>query len=132
MASRYRIYFRDDQGLIATCEDFTADNDVAARRVAAALFAACSDCCASFDLHAGKTRIDSDEVGEPRAGLGHKMQEAVIEVEERLLRSRSQIARSERLIGRLEAIHRQRPPRASATARKQAIWRSLLSWRKTT
>ena len=56
MTVTYQIYLLAD-GRTQAREDFPADDDVAAIRIARALYDACSDVCEAFELWQGKREI---------------------------------------------------------------------------
>jgi len=103
----YRIYFTARHGSILGRHDFEAQDDLAASRIACALFEACSDSCHSLDLWQGTRRI---RVRRPQRSLGladlsDDLQEVAIKTEEMIVRSEFAVAHSRRLIERLDAAH---------------------------
>jgi hypothetical protein len=103
----YRIYFLAGNGRISAHEDFEADTDVSAIRIARALCDACSDVCAGFELWQGQRRIPARQLPHNRASiaeLSDAHQRVVIETEESICRSRWAIAQSQRLMDLLASI----------------------------
>jgi hypothetical protein len=105
--STYRMYFRA-AGEIHGRDDFEADDDVAAIRIARALHDACSDMCQSFELWQGTRKIRTHKrphhVTAGLAGLIEAHQRVTIEREEAISESEWMIARSRRLIETLDRI----------------------------
>ena len=111
----YRIYFYIN-GEIHGRQDFEADGDVAAIRIARVLYDACSDLCDRFELWQGKRQIYARQPHHQRANLADLIedhQRVTIEIEERVRQSRWMIARSQRLIETLDRskIATATPPR---------------------
>ena len=106
----YRMYFTTRLGSIVGRQDFEAEDDVAAIRVAHALFDACSDTCESFDLWQGTHQI---RVPEPHrypqlSDVSDNLQEIAVKTEEMIVRSEWTIAASRRLIEKLEQAKQRR------------------------
>ena len=102
----YTVYFLVS-GRIRARQDFAADNNVDAIRVARQLYDACSDRCESFELWQGDWVISTRPppyLGTSFAGLRVAHQQLVIEMEEAILVSHTLIAQSRRLIERLDRI----------------------------
>ena len=114
MAS-YRIYF-GGENIIRGRHDFDADGDQNAIQIAYALLDACSDDCRSFDLWQHTRRIPIPRMVQPTTfdELSAANQERVVETEERMARSEWAIARSRRLLDRLER------KRADPTSRRSS------------
>jgi hypothetical protein len=102
MAS-YRIYFFGERAILGR-HDFGADNDQSAIQIAHLLFDTCSDDCGSFDLWQGTRRIPTPRLFVPKTfdQLSAANQECVVDTEERIVHSEWRIARSRRLLERLE------------------------------
>jgi hypothetical protein len=103
----YRIYFRTSRGMLAGREEFVAEDDWSALVIATELVDACSDVCVSFELWEGTRRVDREVFGrlEPSsADLNRRMQEAVIEREIMMRDSEWLVARSKRLLQRIEQL----------------------------
>jgi hypothetical protein len=102
----YRMYFLGSYSNRIICrEDFAADNDITALRIARILCDACSDKCQSFELWQGRRRVRARQPPYHRVGfddLSEAAQCAVIDVEERIRQSTWMLARSQRLLERLE------------------------------
>jgi|SRR5215472_3983381 len=98
--SAYRMYFRT-AGEIRGRDDFEANDDVTAIRVARVLYDACSDVCDSFELWQGRRQIPARQAHHQKANLADLIevhQRVAIERAEHISQSRSMIARSKRLI----------------------------------
>jgi hypothetical protein len=98
--SAYRMHFQL-AGHIYGRENFEADDDVAAIRVAGVLYNACADVCDGFELWQGTRQIRVRQAPDERAGLADLVQNhqrIVMEVEERIAQSGWMIARSHRRI----------------------------------
>jgi len=109
----YRIYFVGP-GRISARQDFEADEDVAAIRIARVLYDMCSDICQSFELWQGKRQINAQQPHHSRASLTDLIeahQRVTIDTAEVISERRCMIARSRRLIETLDRIHqRQHQP----------------------
>src|SRR5215471_16074962 len=100
----YRIYFYIN-GEIHGRQDFEADGDVAAIRIARVLYDACSDICESFQLWQGKRHIPALPPRHQQASLAdliEEQQRLAIETEEIISQSKWMIATSRRLIDTLD------------------------------
>lgn len=106
--SAYRMYFRTSYSMIPCRLDFQADDDVAAIRIARALFT-CSDVCQSFELWQGAREIHAQQPHHPRANLIEAHQRLTIETEEAVSQSLSLIARSQCLIETLDRVKSKAP-----------------------
>jgi hypothetical protein len=98
--SSYRMYFQI-KGRIQCRDEFEADDDLAAIRIARVLYDTCSDVCDSFELRQGKRLIPARQAHHQKANLGDLIeahQRMAIEREEHIGQSRGMIARSKRLI----------------------------------
>jgi hypothetical protein len=101
----YRMYFRT-AGQIYGRQDFEADNDVAAIRIARVLYDSCSDISDSFELWQAKRQIRARQPHHQKADLADLIeahQRVALETEERISESRWIIAQSQRLLQILEA-----------------------------
>ena len=105
----YRMYFLA-AGRIEAREDFQADNDIGAIRIAQVLCEACSDRCDSFELWREKRKVDTAQGSQPAslAELTQAHQQLVLETEEAILTSEWMIAQSKHLIERIECLKRGR------------------------
>lgn len=99
----YRMYFLAADRIRAR-EDFEADNDIDGIRIAKVLCDACSDSCDSFELWQEERKVGGAQRFQPVsfAELSHAHQQIVVEMEETILTSNWAIARSRRLIERVE------------------------------
>lgn len=108
----YRVYFRDSS-LIVGRHDFSADDDQSAVTIGDVLCDACSDRCDAFEVWNGDHRV----VGlTPRSSrsvdviLG-RAQASIVKCEEALQSSEWIVARSRKLLERLEELRISDPPR---------------------
>jgi hypothetical protein len=102
----YRMYFYV-KGEIHGRQDFEADDDVAAIRIARVPYDTCSDICESFQLWQGKRPIPALQPHHQKASLGDLIEEhqrVVIDTEEILSQSRWTIANSRRFIETLDRL----------------------------
>ena len=103
----YQIYFLAD-GRTQGREEFQADDDVAAIRIARVLYDACSDVCEAFELWQETRQIRAAQ--QPHhattrlADLIEAHQRVTIDREEAISQSKGMIARSRRLIATLDEI----------------------------
>ena len=106
----YRMYFLVDARIRAR-EDFEADNDIDAIRIAQVLGDACSDSCDSFELWQETRKVDPAPGLQPvsLAELTQAHQQIVVETEETILKSEWTIAQSKRLIDRIERLKQGAP-----------------------
>jgi hypothetical protein len=98
------MYFRTT-GKIHGREDFDADDDVAAIRIARVLYDTCSDVCDSFELWQGARQLRARQPHHQRASLADLIeahQRVTLDTEDRICRSRWRIAQSQRLIQALD------------------------------
>ena len=111
----YRIYFVGP-GRISARQDFEADEDVAAIRIARVLYDMCSDICQSFELWQGKRQINAQQPHHSRASLTDLIEahrRVTIDTAEVISESRRMIARSRRLIETLGRIKSKATPTSS-------------------
>jgi len=109
MAS-YRLYFKA-LGSIVGRQDFEAEDDAAAQRIAAVLFDACSDRSQNIELWQGERPLSLNLPGRG-AGLDslcEAHQEITVNTEEIIVRSEWAIAASQRLLDQLKTAKRWRP-----------------------
>jgi hypothetical protein len=102
----YRMYFRKT-GNICGRQDFKADDDVAAIRIARVLYNTCSDTCDSFELWQGKRLLRARQPHHSIASLADMIeayQRMTIETEERISQSGWMIAQSRRLLQTLSSL----------------------------
>ena len=116
----YRMYFRT-VGKISCREDFEADDDVAAIRIARVLYDACSDVCDCFELWQGKRQLRARQPHHQLVRLDDLIQahqRVTLDTEDRMCRSRWRIAESRRLIEALDRAKAasERPARPTAPA----------------
>ena len=107
MRKKYRIYFRNDRGLIEACEDFRAESDQSAMVIGSWLFDACSDCCAEYDVWRGGTSICGGK--QPmltRAPLTKSVRATLQKTTDTIRNGRWKMARSERLLILVEQLKR--------------------------
>lgn len=102
--STYRIFFRDEKNWICGRQDFEADTEQAAIRIAHELADACSDVSGNFELWDGHQlvvceRCKVDTIDQ----LNERHQEIVLRTEEAIRLSHWRIAESHRLIARLDS-----------------------------
>ena len=98
--SPYRMYFQIN-GKIHGRDDFEANDDIAAVRIARVLYDTFSDVCDAFELWQGKRLITAQQVHHQKANLADLIeahQRVAIKSEEYISQSRWMIARSKRLI----------------------------------
>ena len=104
----YRMYFLASER-IGGRQDFEADEDVAAIRIAHVLHDTCSDICQSFELWQGNRQIRAQQP-QPRDSTASLIdliedhQRVVIDTEEVISQSCWTIARSRRLIETLNQV----------------------------
>jgi len=105
--AEYRMYFLVADRIGAR-EDFQADNDIDAIRIAQVLCDACSDTCDSFELWKENRKVDAAQGSQPMslAELTQAHQHLVLETEEAIIESDWIIAQSKRLIERLKTGRR--------------------------
>ncbi|MBV8892767.1 MAG: hypothetical protein JO266_12495, partial [Acidobacteria bacterium] len=106
--STYRIQFLAT-GKICGRQDFEADDDVAAIRIARVLYDTCSDICQSFKLWQGKRHIPAQLPHHQKANLADLIedhQRMTIETEEIISQSKWMIAHSRRLTYTLDLLNR--------------------------
>jgi hypothetical protein len=102
--STYRMYFKFS-GTIYGREDFKADDDIAAIRIARVLYNTCSDLCDSFELWQGARHIRARQPPHQNACLADLIdahQRVTLATEERISQSRWRIANSQRLIAAVD------------------------------
>lgn len=107
----YRIYFHGRSGSIQGRDDVDAEDDRSAVIMAELLWEACSDVCETFEVWQGIRRVDEPCTARSRPSLGARqvtarMQEALIRREEAIRDSRWAIARSQRLLERMDRLKR--------------------------
>ena len=98
--SVYRMYFRTNSRIHGR-DDFEANDDVAAIRIASVLYDTCSDVCDSFELWQGGRQILVQEAHHQKVNLADLIeahQRVTIERAEHISQSGWMIARSKRLI----------------------------------
>jgi hypothetical protein len=101
---RMCFWFKDHHSHIHGREDFKADDDAAAIRIAHILQQACSDVCDNFELWQGARQIPMPQARHHIASLDDLIeahQNVVIEKEELISQSRWMISRSRHLIEEL-------------------------------
>ena len=105
----YRVYLYDGAGAFQGRDDFEAGDDLAAMVIAENLCDACSDLCETFELWDGVRRVDASFSKLPRpsvrAGqITFTAQASLIRCEEAMRNSHWAVARSQRLIERLDRL----------------------------
>ena len=108
----YRLYLLDAARAIICREDFEAERDVDAIRIARAVYSACADVCKGFDLWEGARRVPTRQSSQGWPvrldSLIEEHQQIVIETEEGILQSGWRVAESRLLIYRLNEARRGR------------------------
>ena len=101
----YRMYLLAADRIRAR-EDFEADNDIDAIRIARVLCDACSDSCDAFELWQANRQVDTTQGFQPvsLAKLTRAHQQVVIETEETILQSNRTIAQSKPLIEHIDRL----------------------------
>jgi hypothetical protein len=101
----YRMYFLVAESIRGR-EDFQADNDIDAIRLAQVLCDACSDSCDSFELWQGQRKVETAQGCQPLslAELTQAHQQLVLETLEAILERNWVIAQSKQLIERIERL----------------------------
>ncbi|HEY3919447.1 MAG TPA: hypothetical protein VGL83_16785 [Stellaceae bacterium] len=91
---------------IRGCQEFEAQDDIAALTVASLIYEACSDICDLYELWEGTRHIDQSKFHclPSASAIRAKAQAAAVEAEEALLNSGSIIAQSRRLLARLSEL----------------------------
>ena len=103
----YRTYFHSASGSIQGRDEFEAKDDREAMILAEHLFDACSDVCASFELWDGGRRVDTSFTKMPCpsvSAVSARMQDSLMRREEALQRSGWALARSRRLLERMQGL----------------------------
>jgi hypothetical protein len=105
----FRLYFLDWRGRISARDEFEAEDDDSAITIAVMLHEACADCSPSFELWRGASRLvppgtSPSKPSQSIAEVTLKTQETVLEREELLQQSYWAIAKSKRLLARLERL----------------------------
>ena len=108
----YRVYFHNGAG-IAGRHDLVALDDREAVALADVLCDACSDVCSSFEVWRDQNIVATRRI--PQSPLGsHEIavvrQQAVVDHEDAIQRSKWTIASSKRLLKKLEELRAQLPP----------------------
>lgn len=104
----YRLYLKNRSGLVVGREDFEAIDRAQALSIAAAIFNACSDIAADYELWMKDEQILSHKGGTGsgmRAALSDHQQQIVIDVELALRASNWLVADSQRLIQAIEKLN---------------------------
>jgi hypothetical protein len=107
----YRLYFWAG-GRIVGRHDFDAEDDRSASAISAQLFDACSPNCEAYDLWSGQRRVPAGSSPLKRVSLDELSaihQETMAEVEEAISRSQSSLARSKRLLHKLDEARHKTP-----------------------
>lgn len=105
----YRIYFYSGSGSFQGRDEFEADDDRAGMVIAEHLSDACSDLCASFELWDGARRVDTSfsKLARPSVSveqIAFAAQASLVRREEAMRDSHWAVARSKRLIERMERL----------------------------
>ena len=113
MTTTYQVCFVAD-GRTQLRENFQADDDVAAIRIARVLYDACSDVCEAFELWQGRREIRAAQqphyASARLSDLIEAHQRVTIDREEAISQSKGMIARSRHLIATLDAIKSKATP----------------------
>lgn len=111
--STYRVYFRDATHIVGR-HDFAADDDQAAVTIGEVLCDACSDSCDAFEVWNGNHCIVGRTSRSPRAAdvIMGRSQETIVKCEEAIQRSEWIVARSKKLLERLDELQTSDPPRS--------------------
>ena len=109
----YRVYFRDAAHIVGR-HDFTADDDQAAVTIGDVLCDACSDSCDAFEVWNGDRCVVGRTSRSPRAAdvIMGRSQETIVKCEETIQQSEWIIARSKKLLERLDELRAADAPRA--------------------
>jgi hypothetical protein len=101
----YRMYFLVANRIRAR-EDFDADDDADAIRIAPVLSDACSDSCDPFELWQEERKVDTAQRPQPVSldELTQAHQQIVLEIEETILENHWTIAQSKRLVESIERL----------------------------
>jgi hypothetical protein len=124
----YRMYFYII-GEIHGRQDFEADGDVAAIRIARVLYDTCSDTCDSFGLCQGGRQLPAQQPHHQKANLADLIEDhqlAAIETEETISQSKWIIAHSRRLLDTLDRMRRSRAALRWRAARRDKDSREYL------
>jgi hypothetical protein len=100
----YRIYFRSRAGSIQGRDEFHAEHDRQALLIAELLCEACGDICDNFELWQGARLVEMPQPSVSAAQITASMQESLIQREETIRDSQWMIARSKRLLERLQYL----------------------------
>src|SRR5262249_52738398 len=104
---------RDRNGFVCGHQEFRARDDGAALLLAEIIFDACADECAKYELRRGRQRINppTGPIFEQRmAGrVSRDTQLNAIALEERLQQSSWAVARSRRLMARIDSLKKMTP-----------------------
>ena len=105
----YRLYLFSGAGVFQGRDEFEADDDRAATVIAERLCDACSDLCESFELWDGARLVDasSGRRSPPSVaadGIAGATQASLVQREEAMRNSHWAVARSQRLIERIERL----------------------------
>jgi len=111
-STTYRIFFRNGSGICGR-DDFDAESDDTAMKMAELLADACSDKCTSFDVWQGTRLVTGLKAVSPRprvslSELTEKHQALTIAREEAIRDSYFAIAGSRRLLMRLDEVRQKR------------------------
>ena len=109
----YRVYFRHAAHIVGR-HDFTADDDQAAVTIGDILCDACSDRCDAFEVWNGDRCVVGRTSRSPRAAdvIVGRSQETIVKCEETIQQSEWIIARSKKLLERLDELRAVDAPRA--------------------
>jgi hypothetical protein len=115
--STYRICFHDAARIVGR-QDFTADDDQSAATIGDVLCDACSDRCDSFEVWNGDHRVVGRSLHSPRSAdviLG-RCQASLVSCEEAIQRSKWAVAKSAKLLERIDELRATDAPRSRAEA----------------
>jgi hypothetical protein len=121
--SEYRIDFYGQSGAIHGRSDLAADDDRNAMVIAELLCEACSDICATFELYRGAIRVDTSFSRMPQptmsaAQIKAATQESLLRSEEAIRDSGWAVARSHRLLERIDTLRKLRTSKREEDRRR--------------
>ena len=116
--STYRVYFRNAATHIVGRHDFTADDDQSAATIGDVLCDACSDRCDSFEVWNGDHLVVGRSLHSPRSAdvIMERSQVSIVKCEEAIQSSQWAVAKSKKLMERLDELRATDAPRSRAEA----------------
>ena len=100
----YRILFFNDRAMLVAHQELAAPSDAAAKLIGAAIFQACEDECASYEIWSGPIRLVTGMRPSTMPNvfeLTHQLGSMAADNEERIAASAWALARSRKLLGTL-------------------------------